>query len=357
VTFSWSAASKAKNRHRTQFESCAADIRGTAAIVNFYREYLMIKQALKIKQQLLVVAFVSLLGTTACTDSGDQQEPESNVPQAADMATSGESENDSEFAQTVLDNNPELKFDDYADKFLSKLTLVARDGTIKKGSSFAVNYKKIPAFKEISHIPDRKKAFFDYLSPAIEYQNQLIRERRQILKGIAIKLKHAEKLSAAQEKYMVTMRERYRVPVESNINESVALMLRRVDTLPVSMVLAQAAMESAWGTSRFAREANNLFGQWCFTKGCGIVPKQRSKGMVHEVQKFVSIDKAISAYFLNINSHPTYVLTRDIRETMRTDGKALTGHALVAGLEKYSARGHEYIKELRSMIRTNNLES
>lgn len=316
----------------------------------------MSTQSQKLKLPLIMIVTMSLLAITACSDSNGQQESETNLPQAADMATTGENEKDVEFEQAALDSDPESKFDDYADKYLSKLTLVARDGTIKKGSSFEVNYNKIPAFKEISHIPDRKKAFFDYLNPAIEYQNQLIRERRQILKGIEIKLKQAEKLSSAQKKYMETMRTRYRVPEESSIDDAVRLMLRRVDTLPVSMVLAQAAMESAWGTSRFAREANNLFGQWCFSKGCGIVPKQRNKGATHEVQKFSSIDKAIGSYFLNINSHPTYVITRDVRETMRAQGKPLTGHALVAGLEKYSARGHEYIEELRSMIRTNKLD-
>jgi Bax protein len=317
----------------------------------------MKEQPQKLKRQLLAIVTAVLLGLAGCSDSGDQLETESNLPQAADMATSGEDEKDIDAVLASLDNNPNIKFADYADQYLSKLTLVARDGTIKKGSDFKVNYKKLPAFKEISHIPDRKQAFFDYLRPAIEYQNQLIRERRQIIKGIEIKLNTAEKLTSAQQKFMTTMRERYRVAEESTADEAVALLLRRVDTLPVSMVLAQAAMESAWGTSRFAREANNLFGQWCFSKGCGVVPAKRTKGMSHEVQKFASVDKAIGAYFLNINSHPTYVLTRDIREAMRAKGKPLTGHALVAGLEKYSARGHEYIEELRSMIRTNKLDS
>ena len=316
----------------------------------------MITHAQITKRHLLVLFTTCLLGLTACSEPNDQEETDSNMPQAVDMAVSGESEKDEDAIWAALDNNPEIKFDDYVDQYLSKLVLVARDGTVKKGSNFAVDYKKIPAFKEISHIPARKQAFFDYLTPAIEYQNQLIRERRQIVKGIEIKLNHAEEITSAQQKYMVTMRERYRVPADSTTDEAVALLLRRVDTIPVSMVLAQAAMESAWGTSRFAREANNLFGQWCFTKGCGVVPAKRSKGLTHEVQKFASVDKAIASYFLNINSHPTYVLTRDAREKLRAKGKALTGHAMVVGLEKYSAKGQEYIDELRSMIRSNKLE-
>lgn len=302
----------------------------------------------------LVISLVLAMGIlTAC---GNTDEPESNLAQAVDMATEGEQEPDIQAKAAALDIDPAIKFDDYNDQYLSTLKLIAQDGSIKKGAKFEVNYKKIPKFKEISHIPDRKKAFFDYLTPAIEYQNQLIRERRKILKGIEIKVNNSEALSKAQKNYMNTMRERYRIAEETTRPKAIALLLRRVDTLPVSMVLAQAANESGWGTSRFAREANNLFGQWCFSKGCGVVPSQRSKGQTHEVAKFSSIDKAIGAYFLNINSHPAYIKIRDIREKLRDQNKALSGHDMVAGLEKYSARGTEYIKELRSMIRTNKLE-
>jgi Bax protein len=257
----------------------------------------------------------------------------------------------------VVEKKSKTEFERYAEKNLSQLKWVARDGSIINDPSFSVDYTKLPAFKEISHIPDRKQAFFDYLRPAIDFQNSLITERREILKGIDIKLEQSEELTDAQKVFMETMRDRYRIPAESTVEESVAVLFKRVDILPESMVLAQAAMESAWGTSRFAREANNLFGHWCFRKGCGLVPAQRSKGMKHEVRKFVSVDKAIEAYFLNINSYPTYVMTRDIREKIRSEGKPITGHELVAGLEKYSARGLEYIEELRSMIRTNKLES
>ena len=247
-------------------------------------------------------------------------------------------------------------FDDYEDQHLSKLSLVKRDGALIKKASFSVDYHTVPDFRKISHIPDRKQAFYDYLVPAIRYQNQLLSERRKILKGIEIKVTHDLALSNAQADYMKVMRQRYRVADDTDLTQAVAILLRRVDELPESMVLAQAALESAWGMSRFAREANNLFGQWCFTTGCGLVPAKRLAGKTHEVQTFSSVDQAISAYFLNINSHPGYKHTRDAREQMRIAGEPLKGYTLVTGLETYSARGLAYIEELQHMIRSNNLE-
>lgn len=309
-------------------------------------------------QCLRVLIVIFALTVIACSNSDDESsEATTNIPQSEDMATAGESEDDNSANVANLENISKTAFEDYNDKYLSQLKLVARDGTVKKGPDFEVNYTKVPDFKKINHIPDRKQSFFNYLMPAIEYQNQLIRERRQILKGIALKIELNLALSNAQEDYMVTMRDRYRVPPENDRNQAVELLLRRVDTLPVSMVLAQAAMESAWGTSRFAREANNLFGQWCYSKGCGLIPKQRSSKDVHEVQKFRSVDRAIGAYFLNINSHPAYQKIREVREELRTKGVDLSGYEMVAGLERYSAKGQAYIDELRSLIRTNKLES
>ncbi|MFA7553055.1 MAG: glucosaminidase domain-containing protein [Spongiibacteraceae bacterium] len=313
----------------------------------------MIKFSCNMVRSLTVLMVLILFGLAGCSESDEQS---TNMPQAEDMAVEGEQGYDAQAAAAARDNAEQM-FVDYADNNLRKLKLIARDGTVKREGNFEVDYKKLPNFKDITHIPDRKSAFFDYLRPAIEYQNQLISERRQILKGIEIRINHHLELSSAQEQYMQAMRKRYRVPEEDSSAQAVALLLRRVDTLPVSMVLAQAAVESAWGTSRFAREGNNLFGQWCFSKGCGLVPEQRSEGSVHEVQKFSSVDKAIGAYFLNINSHPAYVRTREVRERIRAEGKTPTGVELVQGLEKYSVRGEHYVKELRNMILSNGLEA
>lgn len=269
----------------------------------------------------------------------------------------GESPAEREAAlELALQQPADMDFVDYHDRFLSRLDLVALDGSIRVGPDQVIDYHQLPDFGAIEHIPTRKQAFFDYLRPAVEYQNQLIRERRLILKGIEIRLAQGAPLTPTQERYMGLVRERYRIDAQLSDAEALALLIRRMDTIPVSMVLAQAALESAWGQSRFAREGNNLFGQWCFSKGCGMVPAARVEGASHEVARFDSINEAVAAYFENINAFHRYSGIRDIREAARQAGRPLRGYDMVAGLESYSSRGADYIRELRHLIRSNKLE-
>jgi Bax protein len=121
--------------------------------------------------------------------------------------------------------------------------------------------------------------------------------------------------------------------------------------------LAQAANNSAWGTSRFAKQANNYFGQWCFTKGCGIVPARRDAGSKHEVRKFDTTQGSVSSYVRNINTGSAYSSLRTVRANARRNKSMLTGHDLAVGLVGYSARDDAYVKEIRSMIRTNKLNN
>ncbi|MCR6652499.1 MAG: glucosaminidase domain-containing protein [Cellvibrionaceae bacterium] len=122
-------------------------------------------------------------------------------------------------------------------------------------------------------------------------------------------------------------------------------------------MLAQAASESAWGTSRFAREGYNYFGQWCFKAGCGIVPKRRLEGAYHEVTRFDSVRESVAAYFHNINTHSAYHGLRLLRQEKTARREPFSGHELAGKLTSYSERGAPYIEELRSIMRSNQLES
>ena len=126
--------------------------------------------------------------------------------------------------------------------------------------------------------------------------------------------------------------------------------------IPNSLALVQAANESAWGTSRFARDANNYFGQWCFTRGCGLIPANRIEGAHHEVQRFSSPKESVASYLNNLNTHNAYAQLRSIRSNAVKNGEPITGYLLAAGLGKYSERGEAYIEEIRTMIRVNHLE-
>ena len=155
---------------------------------------------------------------------------------------------------------------------------------------------------------------------------------------------------------MVRLAKQYRIKLKVTDQGFFSRLLSRVDSLPESLVLAQAANESAWGTSRFARQGNNLFGQWCFKPGCGLVPQARDDEAFHEVAKFSSVQGSINAYFANLNSHPAYEPVREIRGCLRQQQARVTGVALAEGLEQYSSRGYAYIDELQAMIRFNQLE-
>jgi Bax protein len=128
-----------------------------------------------------------------------------------------------------------------------------------------------------------------------------------------------------------------------------------MDTLPPSLVLAQAANESGYGTSRFALEGNNLFGLWTYVKGTGLVPLKRPRGQTHEVRRFPSLYDSVRAYMNNLNVHRAYRPLRELRSLLRSRGLELRGVDLAAGLRHYSPRREAYVKEIRSIIRGNDL--
>ena len=131
------------------------------------------------------------------------------------------------------------------------------------------------------------------------------------------------------------------------------MLLQKIDVLPVELVLVQAANESAWGTSRFARKGYNFFGLWCFTKGCGFVPNRRNDDASHEVAKFENLSQATYTYMRNLNRHDAYKDLREIRSRLRANQIAISGVALAEGLMKYSERGAAYVEELQNMIKYN----
>ncbi len=206
-------------------------------------------------------------------------------------------------------------------------------------------------------IPEMKRAFFERLVPVIDSENQKIAEHRRHLQALQVILNsETAQLPPQQQALLHTLATQYRVPSAMNDQAVVDELLVRVDQVPTSMVVAQAAIESAWGRSRFALEANNYFGQWCFTKGCGVIPKRRNSGASHEVAKFDSINEAVAAYLRNINSHPAYADVRQKRHEARQQQRQPDSLEMITGLAQYSARGEKYIHELQSLIEFNQLK-
>lgn len=209
----------------------------------------------------------------------------------------------------------------------------------------------LPDFQGYADVTEKKAAFFSYLYSRTLLANSRILLQRQHL----LALRSKDTLSEEDVSWLAAQAERLRVDEENGSEEMFQRLLRRLDTIPPSLVLAQAANESAWGTSRFARQGNNLFGQWCFSRGCGLVPLSRPEGASYEVARFRTPYHSVRAYLQNLNRHPAYHELRVLREKAHQRGEHPTGSELAAGLRDYSARGQEYVRELRSMIRYNNL--
>jgi Bax protein len=130
-------------------------------------------------------------------------------------------------------------------------------------------------------------------------------------------------------------------------------LLARLDIIPPSLAVAQAANESGWGTSRFAREGNAIFGQWTFGKGPGMIPANRRTGSDHKVRRFNFLIESVLGYAQNLNTHEAYEDFRRLRGEGRTSGAFPTGLALAGTLVNYSVRGEAYVEEIRGIININ----
>jgi len=224
----------------------------------------------------------------------------------------------------------------------SKPTLsIFKEEKIKSIDVFQAN---IFDYSNVKNTAEKKQVFFDTLRPIIISQNQLINDQREKVLLAQQNNENQDWLQPLAEKYNVSW---------SNDRPNWKQLLTHIDIIPTELVMAQAANESAWGLSRFAQKGNNLFGQWCFKKGCGIVPGQRDTGANHEVRKFSSINDSVASYMHNLNSGRAYKDLRNLRANLRASSKSVSGHILATGLTKYSSRGKAYVKEIQSMIQTN----
>ncbi len=215
----------------------------------------------------------------------------------------------------------------------------------------------LPNFAAINSTKERKQAFFNFLEPfVVEANGDILEERAKALKLQAYFERNGS-LNSGRLEALNELREAYLLdPVESASKGSFEELLNRVDTIPTSLALAQAALESGWGTSRFARQGNNLFGIWCYKPGCGLVPKRRSAGKQHEVTVYRSPRESFLAYLRNLNTSSAYEALRDIRSAHRENGVEPSGRDLAPGLVQYSEERWTYVDKVRGMISANRLE-
>ncbi len=214
----------------------------------------------------------------------------------------------------------------------------------------------MPNFKNYPNGPKRHNAFFNYLRPLVQQHNAIILANRHKLQLLYRKKFTAkQQLTVEQKKWLHTLSHKYRMHNLAT-QQQWRYLINRVDIIPTSLALAQAANETAYGITRFAQNANNFYGIWCYTKGCGIVPHQRKQGKIYEIKKYPTVSASITDYMLLLNTQKAYNIFRDLRAQERTYSNHLSGIVLASGLLSYSQRREIYIESLQKIIITNKLE-
>jgi Bax protein len=213
----------------------------------------------------------------------------------------------------------------------------------------------VPKFDAYTDVKEKKRAFFVYLLPEIRRQNSIVSKEREMVFALLKMYSDKGQLNKHEVAVLDMLRRKYKLDgkKELPVEDTLAQLIIRVDTIPEQLILVQAANESGWGTSRFAVQGYNFFGLWCFKKGCGFVPRQRNDDAEHEVAKFRDLSHSIMTYIRNLNRLYAYQGLRQIRMQLRQDNKPVTAKALSKGLMSYSERGQDYIDELLNMLRVN----
>ncbi len=200
--------------------------------------------------------------------------------------------------------------------------------------------------KKIGSTKKRKDMFIKIVLPLVVKENNKIRVDRKRLFAILNKNSNTE----IEKKWLQKKYKQYGVK-----KNDLSTLKVRMDEVPVSLAIAQAAKETGWGTSRFALKGNALFGQWTWS-GEGLKPKNADKGKEHKVMKFHSLKLSVRAYLRNLNTHSTYKNFRKARTDLRNQSKPLDSIILSKYLDKYAETGNEYIEVLQKIIEQNNLK-
>ena len=191
----------------------------------------------------------------------------------------------------------------------------------------------------------KKETFIKIVLPLVVAENERILADREKLKNLSDK-----KFTTDLEKQWLRQKLlEYKVK-KGDMNE----LLKRMDIIPTSIALAQAAKESGWGTSRFALEGNAIFGQWTWS-GQGIAPLNRESNKSHKILKFPILRASVKAYQNNLNTHKSYTKFRDKRSNLRKKDKNIKGLELTETLNNYAQTGSEYTKILNQIIKQNRL--
>ena len=223
----------------------------------------------------------------------------------------------------------------------------------KSRINFVTNLSEI----DFQHLNEQKQQFVRTVLPLIINENQKILSNRNDLMVLRAKLTEKNSLNSFELNKLIKLSKKYKIKFDNEHKmEVIDKLLLRVEMIPNSIVLAQAAIESGWGSSRFAKDYNALFGEYTYDNTKGVVPLERENGDTHLIKSFNSYNNSVASYFNNINSHYAYEDFREIRNIMRERNNFSNVNLLVERLSTY-AEDENYIKTIKQVIKTNNFSN
>jgi len=204
-------------------------------------------------------------------------------------------------------------------------------------AGFPDYYYKLPIKKQ-------KQEFKRILLPMVKKENDKILNERA--KVIQIFNNPFFIMNQNDILFLSKLAKKYKIKSIYNKDE----FLKKIDKIPENLVLAQGAIESAWGRSYFVKEANNIFGQWTYSK-TGIIPRQRDENATHRIRVFKTLEDSLAVYMRNLNRNNAYKEFRDLRAKYRQENKKFDGIVAATTLEKYSQLGQKYVKIIQTMVK------
>ena len=226
------------------------------------------------------------------------------------------------------------------------------DNLLNNQSANLVIFSSLPTdFMDIQPIIERKRLFINTLIPIIYSENlQILNDRKKILDW----WRESDGENFSRDfwpQWLFELSEKY-----GSSDSNLGNLLMRVDIIPISLALAQSAIESGWGTSRYSREGNAVFGQYTFDESKGLKPKDRNENDEFFIKKFPNLSESVRSYLKNINTHLAYADFREERKKLRMSGENLSGYKLVNFLKDYSERRESYIEDVKEIISSNNFQ-
>ena len=226
------------------------------------------------------------------------------------------------------------------------------DNLLNNQSANLIIFSSLPEdFMEIQPIIERKRLFINTLIPIIYSENlQILNDRKKILDW----WRESDGENFSRDfwpQWLFELSEKY-----GSNDSNLGNLLVHVDIIPISLALAQAAIESGWGTSRYSREGNAIFGQYTFDESKGLKPKDRNKNDEFFIKKFPNLSESVRSYLKNLNTHLAYADFREERKKLRMSGENLSGYKLVNFLKDYSERKELYIKDVKEIMTSNNFK-